>query len=460
MAKPTPHGETPFRINLEQQKKRAKELLKAFHADVSTDKSVADNAALLRFKQHHPKFSNNTLTTAKLNDAQLVIARELGLPSWAKLKTHIEAMRQASDAIKTKALAPDAAFKTLHIRCGTDLSSTLPAGGFSGDFLGYSDPYGQGPIIQNDDFIKTRAKFLHESYDPLFEKILDDSHADKTLSATVAYLENADARLKLAAQQYERIVLWFEHDGYDQLILAKLLTYFAENAVSGKALPEKLELVSINHFPGSARFIGLGQLPPEAIRLLWQQRQAVSQQQLKLGEQVWHALGESTPLPLFEIINSKDIKHLPNMRGALLRHLQELPSTRNGLSLTEHLTLELLNEGNKTAGQLFGELMRVRDPLPWLGDIMYWFILQSMMQVSQAVFEISKDDLKKPWQHRLLSITDNGKKVLAGAHSWLSLDPPDRWLGGIKISAGDSSWYWNNKTERPDLKCIGKINRC
>ncbi len=267
MAKPTPHGETPFRINLEQQKKRAKELLKAFHSDVDDDKSAADNAALLRFKQHHPKFSNNTLTSAKLSDAQLVIARELGLPSWAKLKAHIAAMTQASDAIKTKALAPDAEFKTLHIRCGTDLSSTLPAGGFIGDFLEYSDPYGQGPIVQNDDFIKTRAKFLHESYDPLFEKIPDDSRADKTLSATVAYLETAHARLKLAAQQYERVVLWFEHDGYDQLILAKLLAYFAENVVSGKALPAKLELVSINHFPGSARFIGLGQLPPEAIRL-------------------------------------------------------------------------------------------------------------------------------------------------------------------------------------------------
>ncbi len=154
--------------------------------------------------------------------ALFVIARELGLPSWAKLKAHIAAMTQASDAIKTKALAPDAEFKTLHIRCGTDLRSTLPAGGFIGDFLEYSDPYGQGPIVQNDDFIKTRAKFLHESYDPLFEKKLDDSRADKTLSDTVAYLETADARLKLAAQQYERVILWFEHDGYDPPALPEL----------------------------------------------------------------------------------------------------------------------------------------------------------------------------------------------------------------------------------------------
>ena len=355
MAKPTLRVENPFRINLEQQKKRAKELLQAFHSE----KNTTHNTAQLRFKKHHPKFSNNTLASAQLSDAQLVIARELGVPSWTKLKTHIAAMTQASDAIKTKALAPDAEFKTLHIRCGTDLIKSLPAGGFTGDFLEFSDPYVQGPIIQNENFIKTRAQFLHESYNPLFEKNQDDSRTEKTLSGTVSYLETANDRLMHSAQRYRRIVLWFEHDGYDQLILARLLAYFAANP-----LPEILELVSVNNFPGSFRFIGLGQLPPEAIRLIWQQRQAVTLQQLKLGEKVWSALGNATPLPLFEITSSTDIQHLSNMQGALLRHLHELPSLHNGLSLTEHLTLEMLNEGNKTAGQLFGQLMRESDPLP------------------------------------------------------------------------------------------------
>lgn len=438
MTRPTSQGDTPFRINLELQKKRAKELLKAFHAN--------DKTALLRFQQHYPEFLDNSQTSAKLSDAQLVIARELGLPGWTNLKAHITAMTQASDAIKTKALAPDTEFKTLHIRCGTDLASTLPAAGFNGDFLEHSDPYGQGPIIQDDDFIKTRAQFLHESYDHLFDKKVDDTRLEKTLNETYSYLETADNRLAQAAQQYERVVLWFEHDAYDQLILAKLLAYFAKNAA-----PEKLEMVSINHFPGSARFIGLGQLPPEAIRLLWQQRQPVSQQQLKLGKQVWYALGQPTPLPLYEIIKSKDINHLPYMRGALLRHLQELPSTINGLSLTEQLTLEMLNEQSLTAGQLFGKLMREVDPLPWLGDVMYWFILQSMTQASQAVFEIAKEDLKKPWHKRLLTITDTGQKVLAGTQDWLLLNPPERWLGGIKIDAQHPGWHWDNKTGRPIL---------
>ena len=339
MSEPISRYDTPFRINLEQQKKQAKELLKASHS--------AENVALSRFKQHHPKYTDyKDLPTSsnerhtQLSDAQLVIARELGLPSWPKLKAHITSMTQASDAIKVDISSPDIDFKTLHIRCGTDLGTTLPAGGFKGDFLEYSDPYGQGPILLNDNFINTRAKFLHESYDPLFENRQDDSRKAKTLEATLTGLNTANDKLKQAAQQYKRVVLWFEHDGYDQLILAKLLSFYARNN-----MPEKLEIISINHFPGSARFIGLGQLPPEAIRLLWQQRQTVNQQQLKLGEQIWNALGESSPLPLYEVTKSKDIKHLPYMGAALQRHLQELPSTRNGLSLTEQLSLEMLNEG-------------------------------------------------------------------------------------------------------------------
>jgi hypothetical protein len=445
MSEPISRYDTPFRINLEQQKKQAKELLKAFHS--------AENVALSRFKQHHPKYTDyKDLPTSsnerhtQLSDAQLVIARELGLPSWPKLKAHITSMTQASDAIKVDISSPDIDFKTLHIRCGTDLGTTLPAGGFKGDFLEYSDPYGQGPILLNDNFINTRAKFLHESYDPLFENRQDDSRKAKTLEATLTGLNTANDKLKQAAQQYKRVVLWFEHDGYDQLILAKLLSFYARNN-----MPEKLEIISINHFPGSARFIGLGQLPPEAIRLLWQQRQTVNQQQLKLGEQIWNALGESSPLPLYEVTKSKDIKHLPYMGAALQRHLQELPSTRNGLSLTEQLSLEMLNEGGISAGQLFKKLVSDRDPLPWLGDIMYWFILQSMIQVTQPVFEISECDLKKPWHERLLTITDTGKKVLTGTQGWLSLNPPNRWLGGIKLRASHPCWHWNDKEMRPVL---------
>ena len=60
---------------LEQAGKQAKELLKELKAD------GAD--ARKRFTTHHPQFQQGALCLA---DAQLVIAREYGFPSWPKMK--------------------------------------------------------------------------------------------------------------------------------------------------------------------------------------------------------------------------------------------------------------------------------------------------------------------------------------------------------------------------------------
>jgi hypothetical protein len=63
------------RPSLEQQRKRARELLRAAR--------VGDPTALDRFRRHHPRFAAGS--SLRLADAQLVIAREAGLPSWPRL---------------------------------------------------------------------------------------------------------------------------------------------------------------------------------------------------------------------------------------------------------------------------------------------------------------------------------------------------------------------------------------
>src|SRR6202030_3145145 len=77
----------PENPDLAQERKRAKELLKALRS--------GDNDAIARFRSHHPRFAElrpDALHAAdvKLNDAQWVIAREYGFPSWQSLKAHIE----------------------------------------------------------------------------------------------------------------------------------------------------------------------------------------------------------------------------------------------------------------------------------------------------------------------------------------------------------------------------------
>lgn len=77
----------PARPSLEQLRKQAKELLKAYRAD--------DPAAVARFQTQHPTaIAEKGLALA---DAQFVLAREYRFPSWAKLKHHVESLQRPAD---------------------------------------------------------------------------------------------------------------------------------------------------------------------------------------------------------------------------------------------------------------------------------------------------------------------------------------------------------------------------
>jgi hypothetical protein len=77
----------PSKPNLEHLKYQAKDLLK--------EHAVRNPAAAQRIREFHPRFAAATddeifVAQLRLNDAQLVIARESGFPSWAWLKRHTE----------------------------------------------------------------------------------------------------------------------------------------------------------------------------------------------------------------------------------------------------------------------------------------------------------------------------------------------------------------------------------
>jgi len=77
----------PARPSLEQLRKQAKDLLRHYRA--------GDQAASSRIRARHPHPRRDPEFT--LADAQLVIAREYGFESWAKLKHHVEAVQRPAD---------------------------------------------------------------------------------------------------------------------------------------------------------------------------------------------------------------------------------------------------------------------------------------------------------------------------------------------------------------------------
>jgi len=382
-------------LSLEQQKKRAKDLLKQWRAD---------SGAL----KHN----------VKLSDAQHSIAKNYGFKNWAQLKSHIEKSRIAREAVAQGApSALDENLRALHIRCGNDIQHALVVSGFTGDFLNVPDPYVHGPVpetVSREEFIRIRAKYLSSDNNPPYDKVL------RHLTEVFEGLEKA--------RDYDAVYLWFEHDSHDQLMIASLLDFFSD---PGKQ-PGTLKMINITHFPGVKTFNGIGQLPPEAMRILWEQFEEVSPAQYRIGKQSWAAIRRSTPTALQDLI-ATGTPEMPTMAIALDRHLKQLPSKRNGLNLTENLTLQILAEkGPMNAARLFGWYNNHYEPLTFMGDSGYWQVLEDLSKVKHSAIRLDKQGEKpNTWQ---VELTDIGHDLFLNKQDWLKLNIVDRWVGGIHIN--------------------------
>ncbi|MES2606669.1 MAG: DUF1835 domain-containing protein, partial [Pseudomonadota bacterium] len=218
-----------FRLNLEQQKKRAKELLR--------DAKVFEADSLQRIGRH-----GNETAALTLASAQHCLARELRFTNWAALKHHIKAMEQQRAQLSSDVVL-DADLRTMHIRCGHDIQTALINAGLHGEFNVQIDPFVQGPVTADDDWLEHRARFIHEAL---------GKDSDMQPETVLAGCRDEERRLSQAISDFERVVLWFELDAHDQLILLRCLAWFADHG-----MPPRLELVDAADFPGAQRFLGL-----------------------------------------------------------------------------------------------------------------------------------------------------------------------------------------------------------
>jgi hypothetical protein len=122
----------------------------------------------------------------------------------------------------------DADASTLHVRCGSDIRDGLREAGFAGDFLEYSDPICQGPV---PDGLADAPRAIPGRFLRLVQSDDGGGDAGRPVGGGAAVGGSGAA-------------LWFEHDSYDQLILARCLAHFAD-----APRPARLELICIDRHP-------------------------------------------------------------------------------------------------------------------------------------------------------------------------------------------------------------------
>ncbi len=430
------------KLSLEKLKKEAKDLLRAIKSQSPT--------AITRIKNNHPRGENCQLYTIKLADAQSIIARENGLSSWAKLKHHFNIIELAQTHLKSPHLTLDHDMKTLHIRCGDDIRKAIEDSGFSGDFLEITNPFSQGPVPHFeplDEFIETRAQFVLENYAPDIPK----EFGDRAQNSATEFRE-IEKQLRQLPNDYRRITVWFEHDPFDQLCLAYILAHLSNQNLNGC----KVELIQASKFPGIKKFVSIGYLGeyPEGLIMLWQQRVTVTPAMIAFGTRCWDAFTSKTPHEIYQLTQEKS--PLPVLQSALIRTLQELPWKGNGLSLTEHLTLEIVKrESQINLAKTFHFLNTEIEPMPYLGNIMFLAIAKNLWKYDVNALDIVSTDESEPAMSReTLVINELGNKLLKNNANWLEVCDKkyQRWIGNTRISPNKKNWYWCDKTKQPIFK--------
>lgn len=351
----------------------------------------------------------------RLADTQWLVAREAGFSSWPKLKAHADAVDFAA---RHPGFAADGEAQVQHWRCGNDIEHSLRIAGFTGAFHMFDDPMVMGPVpaLPEAAYWQVRTEYVLQAF-----------------KLPAQGIEQRQARQRAALAQLNsdiEMVLWCEADAYDQLFLIRVLA-------SLPCLPRRLELIETRQVPGVQRFIGIGQLAPDVLAWLWPQRRALGEQALALARQAWAAYTAADPRAWAQLA-SRPHAALPLLQGALARQLQELPGAEDGLSLTERLTLRILARlGEQPAARVFAELMANEEPLPYLGDMMFGVLLRPLIDSPRPLLLEGEGD---SWQQRPLRLTALGEQVLGRQANWLDQQPAERWVGGVRIVAGQAPW--------------------
>lgn len=291
----------------------------------------------------------------------------------------------------------------LHITNGTSVS--LRDSGLGGDVLAWVDVLHEGPVpagLGPEELRRVRSLYL-EAGDELRQRdaVLDDF------------------------AQHEEVVLWFEHDLFDQLQLIQILDRLRLQAGRGP----RLSLICIDRY--------LGTLTGAQLAAYWPARCSVTRGEFDLAAAAWRAFRSPDPMDLDDLVR-RDTSALPFLAGALWRHLQQFPSAENGLSRTERQILELVGEGKRTFAALFVADQAMEERI-FMGDLTFRRYLRGLAECRRPLLEERHGDYH---------LTEAGRDVLSARADHVHLSGINRWLGGVHLNGTEVLWRWNERARR------------
>jgi hypothetical protein len=329
----------------------------------------------------------------------------------------------------------------LHVANGGSTTATIEAAGIPGSRSIWADPLHEGPVpggLNDDELLAVRTRYLG---------VPGDLEWIAWAGGDASQDPGNDLREWRAAiarhDTYDELVLWFEHDLFDQLNLIQLLPWIRERLPATKPV----SLICIGSFPGRPDFKGLGELTPEELRPLLDTRQRVSDAQYALAARAWQAFREPTPEAV-DRLRREDTAPLPFLAAALTRFLQEYPWTIDGLSRTERRLLDLASHGGITLWDAF-PMMAAGEPAYYPTDTTLAATSEALSRTSPPLLTLDMSVMREGCPLRgSVALTDAGRAVLAGELDRVAACGIDRWLGGVHLDGHRDVWRWDDANQR------------
>jgi hypothetical protein len=304
--------------------------------------------------------------------------------------------------------------RIVHVCNGDATADRLALADLPGDIRVWADALDQGPLrLEADaDHWQRRGAYWEA----------------RGVAGAAARLAAWDRGVDEAAEA-EELILWFEHDLFDQLALIRLLARLAR-----RGLPPQLTIVSIDRHPEVPSFLGLGQLQPEQLAELWPRRAPLSRDAIDESIAAWIAVTAPDPRALPYLV--RRIKAMPFLAGALERHLEELPDPASGLTRTERQILAAIARGVRGDADLLAAAQAI-DPRYPLTDQLLRATLRELGAAGLVEGEAAA-----------VAISGAGRQALAGALDRVRTAGIDAWRGGVHLHGHGPVWRWDSAQRR------------
>jgi hypothetical protein len=226
------------------------------------------------------------------------------------------------------------------------------------------------------------------------------------------------------ADEFDEVVLWFEHDLYDQLQLLQVLTALEELNLE----PGRTSAIQSDHY--------LSSMTVDEIVPLLPKRRTATPAIFKSARRTWERFTSNSPADLYAAAG-EDAIGLPFLRAALARLCEEYPWKRDGLSRSQRQALYAVAQGPGRPDELFARAQSHEEAY-FLGERVFEKMLEDLGSGDGALIEEEEGKLVP---------TALGRRVLAGDADWLDEHPIDRWIGGVHLLP-DHPTRWDDDAAR------------